>query len=180
MARSKRPVASKKIVCVVGTDEFNQELIARIPECKNWKIIPVLHRDDVQPSTGIIDFGGLYQTACNIIDDLDTPPNAIIGHLDFPVTSLASLLNRHYELPAASPEAVARCENKYWMRQEQRAVLPDQTPEVRAVNPFDPEAAMKQAPPYPFWLKPVKGHSSALGFLIGNDQEFHEALHKCR
>ncbi len=66
------------------------------------------------------------------------------------------------------------------MRQEQAKILPDDTPAVAALNPFAPKDARRAAPPYPFWLKPVKGHSSVLGFKVEKDRDLEEALAACR
>lgn len=171
---------TKKLVCVVGSDDFHQEMIGRVPEAKGWQLEQVLHRTEVQPAGGTFDFDALLDRAREIIDGFDRPPDAIVGHLDFPVTALVSLLCRDYGLPGATPEAVARCEHKFWMRQCQRAALPDHTPKVAAINPFDPDAMRKPPLPFPFWLKPVKGHSSMLGFRVREASEFSRALHACR
>lgn len=171
---------ARKLVCIVGSDDFHQSMIGRVPEAKNWRLEQVLHRTDVQPPRGTFDFDALYAKARSIIDGFDRPPDAITGHLDFPVTALVSLLCRHYGLTAASPEAVARCEHKFWMRELQRKVQPERTPKVRAVNPFAPDAISKAPMPFPFWLKPVKGHSSMLGFRVREASEYGRALHACR
>ncbi|MFC6655264.1 acetyl-CoA carboxylase biotin carboxylase subunit family protein [Roseibium salinum] len=165
---------------MVGTDDFHQKLIGKIPEAKDWRLVPVLHRTEVQPEHGLFEFDVLYNRARETIDDLDQAPDAIVGHLDFPVTALVSLLCRHYGLPGASPEAVARCEHKFWMRKLQREVMPETTPKVRALNPFSTEAQQAPPLPYTFWLKPVKAHSSKLGFKIRELFEYERALHACR
>ncbi|WP_422073375.1 ATP-grasp domain-containing protein [Tranquillimonas rosea] len=170
----------KPVVCLVGSDTFNLHLVQEIAEAADWDIVPVLSSDDVQPSQGKIDFDDLLRRAEGVISDLAQGPDAIIGHLDFPVTALVSLLNRKFGLPGASPEAVARCEHKYWMRQEQAAEFPDTTPRTVPLNPFAPEAAHRDAPEYPFWMKPVKAHSSKLGHLVRDDADFDAGLHACR
>ncbi len=172
--------AKKKTICIVGNDPFNDDFIKRIPEARGWNVVTVLDHDDVQPEDESIDFDALYERARAEIAAIDPKPSAIIGHLDFPVTSLVALLNLEFGLKGASPEAVARCEHKYWMREAQREVFPDTTPKVRAINPFAPGEAKASALPYPFWLKPVKGHSSKLGFLVRDHKEFDAALHECR
>lgn len=179
-----RPTAQSatrtKTVCVVGSDEDNLDLIRRLPGAETWKVVPVLAWSDVQPAHARIDFEELYAKAHKIIDAQAEPPDAIIGYLDFPVTSLVALLQRDYGLPGASPEAVAKCEHKYWMRLYQKRVFPKETPKFKAINPFARDEARKQVPPYPFWLKPVKGHSSVLGFMVERPSQLSEALHACR
>ncbi|WP_375262135.1 acetyl-CoA carboxylase biotin carboxylase subunit family protein [Palleronia sp.] len=171
---------ARKTICVVGNDPFNENFIKRIPEATNWNVVTVLGHDDVQPPDETIDFDALYHRAHAQIAEMNPPPDAIVGHLDFPVTSLVALLNRDFGLKGASPEAVAKCEHKYWMRQLQREVFPDNTPAVTPVNPFNPSEAQEAVPDYPFWLKPVKGHSSKLGFLVRDPDGLDEALQACR
>ena len=179
-SRAGESPTRRKTVFVVGADDYNLDLIRQIPESEDWDVRKALSYADVQPPTGRIDFGEVYAEARRAIDEAPGGPDAIIGHFDFPVTSLVSLLNRDYGLPGASPEAVARCEHKYWMRLEQKKVLPDDTPLTRAINPFDVEAARRDAPPFPFWLKPVKAHSSVLGFLVEDQGGFDRAMHLSR
>lgn len=171
---------AKKKIFVVGADDYNLSLIEKIPGAQAWELVRTLEWSDCQPPSGRIDFDELYERAKAIIDDHGGKPDAIIGYLDFPVTSLVSLLRRDYDMPGASPEAVARVEHKYWARLKQKEIFPEETPEFRAINPFEPESSKRKAPDYPFWLKPVKGHSSVLGFMIEDDGDFDEALHACR
>ncbi len=179
MVKSKK-TAKTKTICVIGNDPFNDGFIRQIPEAEEWRIVTVLDHDDVQPADGSIDFDALFARAREEIAALDPPADAIVGHLDFPVTSLVALLNREFGLRGASPEAVARCEHKYWMREIQRRVFPEATPAVTPINPFDPQGAREAAPDFPFWLKPVKGHSSKLGFLVRGPEDLDGALHECR
>lgn len=169
-----------KTIIVVGSDDYNLRLIGALPDMRDADIRPVLTWDDVQPPHGRIDFDELYDRACDGIEAAGGKPDAIIGYLDFPVTPLVSLLCRDYDLPCATPEAVAMCEHKLWMRREQKTVMPDRAPDARAVNPFDPDRARRNRPKFPFWLKPVKGHSSVLGFLIRDESDLDDALHACR
>ena len=171
---------SETTIIVVGASEFDLELIRSIPEAKEWDVVPALGKEDVQPPSGRIDFFDLYERATEIIKETGKAPDAIAGDLDFPVTSLVSLLRRDFNLPGASVEAVAKCEHKYWMRCEQKKAFPTSTPGFRAVNPFAPDEAKASALVYPFWLKPIKGHSSVLGFMVEDEKEFEEALHICR
>lgn len=172
--------SDKKQIIVLGADDYNLGLIKDIPGAKDWDLVPALTREDVQPASGRIDFNELYEQARSVIDDKGGEPDAIIGYLDFPVTPLEALLRQDYDLPGATPEAVARCEHKYWTRLEQRKILPDRTPVIHALNPFDPDKAKKDAPDFPFWLKPVKGHSSVLGFMVEDEKDLDAALHACR
>lgn len=180
MTSTTQSDAGKKTVFVVGADDYNLSLIDKISGAEEWTVIRTLEKEDVQPASGRIDFDDLYTRARSIIDQHGGKPDAIIGYLDFPVTSIVSLLRRDYDLPGASPEAVAMCEHKYWARLKQKEAFPEGAPRFEAINPFEPEKAKQAAPDYPFWLKPVKGHSSVLGFMVEDEGDLEEALQACR
>lgn len=180
MIEDSHSSTGQKTVFVIGADDYNMNLMRRAPGAGQWNLVPVLTREDVQPPSGRIDFEVLYRKARHMIDDYGKTPDAIVGYLDFPVTSLVSLLTRRYGLPGATPESVACCEHKYWMRLVQARALPDRTPKFTAINPFKPDGALQDAPPFPFWVKPVKGHSSVLGFLVRDKKDLENALHACR
>ncbi|MAW82108.1 MAG: D-alanine--D-alanine ligase [Parvularcula sp.] len=169
----------QKAIFSIGNSKFDFGLVREIAEKEGSAAIKVLDRQDVQPSHGRINFEDLYARAKEAIDESDVEPDAIIGDLDFPVTSLVSLLRREYDLPGASPEAVAKCEHKYWMRFVQSHAFPDDTPNYKAINPFATGRGVS-APEFPFWLKPVKGHSSVLGFMVEDTSDLDKALHTCR
>jgi len=180
MTKKNNTNSGKQRIFVLGADDYNLGLIRALDGAEEWELISALTKDDVQPPSGRIDFDDLYQQARSVIDDHGGEPDAIIGYLDFPVTPLEALLRQDFGLPGAKPEAVARLEHKYWTRLEQKKLYPKKTPTVRALNPFDPDRAKKDAPAYPFWLKPVKGHSSVLGFMVEDEKDLAAALHACR
>lgn len=107
-------------------------------------------------------------------------PDAIVCHWDFPSSCLTPILAAEYGLPAPSLEAVLRCEHKYWARVEQQRVAPECVPEFEAIDPFDSKAGDKLSLDFPFWLKPVKGFMSQLGFKVTDREELEEALEKMR
>lgn len=162
MSNQEQASRERKTIVVLGADDHNVALIESIPEAERWDTAQVLEWEDLQPAHGRIDFDDLYRTARNRIDALDGGPDAIIGYLDFPATLLVALLTRDYGLPGASPEAVACCEHKFWMREIESKVFPDTAPEVAAINPIASKNARHDVPAYPFWLKPVKAHFSVL------------------
>lgn len=106
--------------------------------------------------------------------------DGIIAHWDFPSSVLAPILCREYRLPSPSLESVLKCEHKYWSRVEQQQVIPDCIPGFASFDPFDDQALEKIKLDYPFWIKPVKSHSSQLGFLIENAQQFAAAMTRVR
>ena len=99
-----------------------------------------------------------------------------MGYWDLPTTVLVPMIAERMVLPGAPLDAVACCEHKYWARLAQREVVPELTPRFQAVDAFaeDPLATLKLD--YPFWLKPVKAHSSFLGFYIDGPETLTDRL----
>lgn len=100
----------------------------------------------------------------------------IINHWDFPSSTLHPILCQQHGLRSADLLAVLKCEHKYWSRLEQHAALPDWVPDFCAVDPFAADPLEQLAFGFPFWLKPVVGHSSQLGFRIDDEAGFRRAI----
>jgi len=90
------------------------------------------------------------------------------------------ILRREFGLRGPTLESVLRCEHKYWARVEQSKVVPEHVPRFDIVDPFDDAAAEKIGLRFPFWLKPVKAHSSLLGYRVRNRRELDHALAETR
>lgn len=58
--------------------------------------------------------------------------------------------------------------------------MPECVPEFRAFDPFEDDPLATIDLPFPFWVKPVKGHSSQLGFEVSDEATFDEALQTIR
>ncbi|MBF6229717.1 ATP-grasp domain-containing protein [Nocardia farcinica] len=140
---------------------------------------------------GLLDYDTLIAAPTFDFDDLldrcraelrafDGPVDAIIAHWDFPTSVLVPILAAEYDLPAPSLESVLRTEHKLWSRVLQREVVPDHVPAFCAFDPFDPEALDHIDLSFPFWVKPIKSHSSQLGFEVSNAEEFAAAVAQIR
>lgn len=169
-----------KNVVVLGSDQAHLDLMAQERSLERFNLVSALTFEECQPPSETVDFDRLYEKARSQLDAMPEPPAGLVAYYDFPVTSLAALLRRDFGLPGASVTAVAACEHKYWMRCAQQAVMPERTPRFSALNPFDPDGAIQAAPPFPFWVKPIKGHSSVLGFRVENEKDLRKALKACR
>jgi biotin carboxylase len=101
--------------------------------------------------------------------------DAILGYMDFPVSTMLPLLCRRFGLRSVELEALLRCEHKYWSRLEQRAAIPEHVPGFAAFDPFteDPLAAIDLD--FPFWVKPIKSAGSHLGFRVNDEAQLREA-----
>ena len=101
--------------------------------------------------------------------------DAVIGYMDFPVSTMLPLVRARFALPGPTLESVLRCEHKYWSRLEQQRVVPEHTPRFRAFDPFDAESVAAIDLPYPYWVKPVKSAGSWLGFRVAGAQQLEQA-----
>lgn len=113
---------------------------------------------------------------------LDSAPgvDAIIGHWDFPTTSLLPILRRQYGLPSPTLESVLICENKSWTRQAMREAVPECTPAFQPIDPFTPDPWENLELEFPFWLKPNVAFSSYLGFYIDSEDRLRAAIERMR
>jgi len=101
--------------------------------------------------------------------------DAVVGYMDFPVSTLLPLIARRAGLRSISFEALLRCEHKYWSRLEQSRCIPEHVPRFTVFDPFDGDALERIDLDYPFWIKPVKSAGSWLGFRIANAAQFRAA-----
>lgn len=167
-----------KNVFILGHDAQHQEDVTQITGLDQIAIHGLLSSDELI-NQDHYDIDQLLDKARAILNRFDSV-DGIVCHWDFPVTSMHSILCEEYKLPAPSLTALLKCAHKYWSRLEQRKVVPENTPGFCAVNPFDDDALSKIDLDFPFWIKPIKGYGSMLGFKITNQDDFNEAMHQSR
>jgi biotin carboxylase len=126
------------------------------------------------------DFTALLEEAREELRKFDGSVDAIVTHWDFPASIIGPILAREHGLPAPTLESLLKCEHKYWSRLEQRAAVSECVPKFASFDPFDDDALSKIDVEYPFWVKPVKAHSSNLGFEVHNADQFREAVEEIR
>lgn len=165
----------RKNIFVLGYDERHAQDLLKIPDADAFCFHPLLRTDEVvhQKNFYIDD---KLEKARNILRKFDGTVDAIICHWDFPAMPMAAILCAEFGLPSPSLEAVLKCSHKYWSRLEQQEVVPQATPEFCVIDPFDENAIDKITLNHPFWIKPIKGYGSTLGFRINNTRELHHAL----
>lgn len=171
--------AMTKHIHVVGLDDFNGQKLQRIDLPEGLEAHSLMAYDEVKGQSAI-DFDALYETASQRLLGSNSPVDGIIGWWDFPTTSLVPALCQEFDRPGPSLESVLKCEHKYWSRLVQREVIPDYIPRFCAVDPFVDDPLAQIDIPYPFWIKPVKGFASQLGFRIGSDADFEMAIEEIR
>lgn len=163
-------------VAVVGADRFSMDMLATIGWKSCIEFLPLLDIDAVRPpGDRAPDFFELLAEAERRLRELGGAVDGVIGWWDFPTTGLVPVLQHRLGLPGADPRTVAALEHKLWSRVEQSAVIPEMVPRFSVLDPFaaDPDQVDF---PLPFWIKPIKSHSSHLGFRIDDRQELRRVL----
>lgn len=162
-------------VFVVGYDDLGKELLPKLCHVEDYHFRGLLPLDEVVHAAAY-DFDQLVADARRELEGFSGVVDAIVGYWDFPTSALLPILRENLGLPGPSLEAVLKCEHKYWSRLEQSRAVPDCVPPFQAVDPFDDNAVNSIEIDYPFWIKPVKAHSSYLGFLIENAEQLESVL----
>lgn len=166
-----------KNIFVIGLEPFNEALLKTLPEARDYRFHELLgYREAIRPAAATIDFDALVETAARRLDGFDGRVDAIIGYWDFPCSALVAVLRHRFGLPTPTLESVALCEHKYWSRLAQAEAAPEIVPPFQAVDPFGPDPLAALTLPFPFWIKPVKAHSSFLGFHVDDPAEFATVL----
>lgn len=169
----------KTNIFLLALDDFQRRELATIRDADKCNFYGLLDEESlIAPES--YDFDDLLERAREELRRFDGPVHAIISHWDFPSSVIAPVLCKEYGIPAPSLESVLKCEHKYWSRVEQQRSIPDCIPGFSGFDPFDDRALEQIELDYPFWIKPVKSHSSQLGFMIDNEQDFREAIPEIR
>lgn len=131
-----------KNVFVVGMNELNAERLKRLRGVEDVEFHPLLTSAEVS-DTQIFDIPDMLRRAEETLDAFDGSIDAIVGYIDFPVSTMLPLLCEKYGTRNASTESLLKCEHKYWSRKVMAEVIPDHTPNFTAFDPFDDEALSK-------------------------------------
>ncbi|RZU97870.1 ATP-grasp domain-containing protein [Spiribacter vilamensis] len=163
-----------KHVFVIGLDDFNLAELQTVRNADEYEFHGLVDYDTmVHPPSYPMDaiLAEARETLANA-----PAVDAIIGHWDFPTTSMLPILRREWGLPTPSLESVLYCENKYWNRLAGQEAVPECTPAFQGLDPYsdDPVGDLNMA--YPFWLKPSVAFSSYLGFRIDDEQQYLQAM----
>lgn len=172
-------MSGRKNLFLLGYDEFHAQYLEGLHTGVPIAFHPLLRSEEVVYREEY-DIDALLDRARRELDAFDGPVDGIVTHWDFPAASMLAILCGERGLPAPSLEATLKCSHKYWSRLEQRRAVPESTPDFCAVDPFDQRAADNVTVDYPFWIKPVKGYGSALGFKVENRQDLEKALEAAR
>ncbi|WP_423822477.1 ATP-grasp domain-containing protein [Salinisphaera sp. SPP-AMP-43] len=166
-------------IAVIGLDDFNLEMLRTVRDAERYNFSGLIDYEQiVNPDKYPIE--DFIHSAQNDMDNVPGGLNAIVGHWDFPTTSLLPILRDQAGHNTPSLKAALTCENKYGTRLATSEVAPELTPPFALVDPNDD--ALLDDPPldYPFWLKPVVAFSSTLGFRVDNREDLRHALKQIR
>ena len=171
-----------KNIFVIGLEPFNHELLQTIDQDDAYQFHSLFDFDEVvhTPEVGYPSLETLLDKASKKLADFPGGADAVIGYWDFPTTVLAPMISARHGLPGPSLEAVARCEHKFWSRLAQQEVVPSYLPPFQVIDPFAPDPVADVRISYPFWIKPIKAHSSFLGFYIDSAETLREHLELIR
>lgn len=169
-------------VFVVGMNELNAERLKRLRGVEDVEFHPLLTPAQVS-DTQDFDIPAMLAEAEATLDAFDGSIDAIVGYIDFPVSTMLPLLCKKYGTRNASLESLLKCEHKYWSRKVMAEIVPDNTPTFTAFDPFDDDALSKIGEAdlrFPFFVKPIKSSGSRLGFRIDSPEDFDYAITELR
>ena len=167
-----------KNVFVVGLNDLNAERLKRLRDIEDVAFHPLLTPEEVS-ETQEFDIPAMLADAEKTLDAFDGSIDAIVGYIDFPVSTMLPLLSKKYGTRNASLESLLKCEHKYWSRKVMAEVIPEHVPKFTAFDPFDDNALSKIGEAdlrFPFFVKPIKSSGSRLGFRIDSPEDFDYAV----
>ncbi|WP_020676207.1 ATP-grasp domain-containing protein [Geopsychrobacter electrodiphilus] len=164
----------KKNIFVLALDDFTNALFGTIRQADSYRYHSLLPPRKIIAAANY-SMPELLATASRQLERFEGRVDAIVSYWDFPTTLMLPTLRRAAGLPTTSLESILRCEHKLWSRAIQREVVPEMIPRVSAFDPFAADPLSRIDLDFPFWIKPVKAHSSILGFRIECPADFHAA-----
>ena len=172
-------MSTKKNIFVLGLTDVQRRELETVRQAEQYAFHGVLDYDTLVNTTDL-DFAQLMRDARAELDAFDGSIDAIIAHWDFPVSVMSTMLAAEHDLPAPSLTSLLKSEHKGWSRLEQKKSVPECVPGFAVFDPFEDDALAGIDLEFPFWVKPVKAHSSALGFKVEDEAGFNEALVEIR
>ncbi|GEN28185.1 hypothetical protein HVA01_18310 [Halovibrio variabilis] len=167
-------------IFVVGLDELNRQRLAHLRGAEHYRFHGVIEPEEVN-DTEIFPIEDMLASAETQLKAFGEPIDAIVGYMDFPVSTMLPLLCERLGTPSTSLESLLKCEHKYWSRLVQKEVIGDYIPRFTAFDPFDSDALQRigEAGLYmPFFVKPIKSSGSRLGFRIESPEDFAYAVER--
>jgi biotin carboxylase len=168
-----------KNVFVLGLTEMQLHELETLEDSEHLTFHDLIGYGPLTESDEFV-FGDLLDKGRAELEAFEDTIDAIIAHWDFPTSLLAPILAAERGIPAPSLTSLVKCEHKYWSRLEQAASVPDHVPGFAAFDPFADDVRDQIGLDFPFWVKPIKSHSSQLGFRIDDEDDLAQAVHELR
>ncbi|GGX94706.1 hypothetical protein GCM10007160_22950 [Litchfieldella qijiaojingensis] len=173
---------NRKNIFVVGLNDFNRHRLQQLRGAEQYRFHGVIEPEEVY-DTEVFPIADMIDRATKQLEAFDGSIDAIVGYMDFPVSTMLPILCEHFGTRTTSLESLLKCEHKYWSRRVQREVIADFIPAFTAFDPFDDDALTRigEAGLYiPFFVKPIKSSGSRLGFHIDSPETFYLAIEQLR
>jgi len=164
-----------KNVFVVGLNDFNRAKLQVLRGAEQCEFHGLLAPEEILDATEY-PVQEMLRRSVTTLRNFPGTVDAVVGYMDFPVSTILPLISRKMGLRSISFVSLLKCEHKYWSRLEQSRVVPEHVPQFAVFDPFDPRALERIEMDFPFWVKPVKSAGSWLGFHIGNEEDFYDAM----
>ncbi|WGI27047.1 ATP-grasp domain-containing protein [Halomonas alkaliantarctica] len=171
---------SVRNIFVVGLDEHNRQRLAHLRGAENYRFHGVIEPAEVN-DTEIFPIEDMLARAETQLIAFGEPVDAIVGYMDFPVSTMLPILCERLGTRSTSLESLLKCEHKYWSRLVQHEVIADYIPRFTAFDPFDNQALQRIGEAglyFPFFVKPIKSSGSRLGFRIDSPEDFVQAVER--
>ncbi|MFC4350296.1 acetyl-CoA carboxylase biotin carboxylase subunit family protein [Fodinicurvata halophila] len=172
----------KKNIFVIGLNAFNLEKLKRLRGAEDMEFHGVIEPAAVY-DTEEFDIPAMLSEAEAQLSAFDGSIDAIVGYMDFPVSTMLPILCGKFGVRTTSLESLLKCEHKFWSRTVQQEVIPEHIPAFTAFDPFDDKALSRIGEAglsFPFFVKPIKSSGSRLGFRIDNPEDFDHAIERLR
>ncbi|WP_366658320.1 ATP-grasp domain-containing protein [Fodinicurvata sp. EGI_FJ10296] len=171
-----------KNIFVIGLNEINRQRLQRLRGVDDITFHGVIDPSRVYEMEDY-DIPAMLAEAEATLSAFDGTIDAIVGYMDFPVSTMLPILCRKFGVRATSLESLLKCEHKYWSRTVQREVIPDHIPGFTWFDPFDESALARigeAGMSFPFFVKPIKSSGSRLAFRIDSPEDFDFAIGRLR
>ena len=166
-------------IFVLGMTDLQRDELETLKGADGYRFHGLLDYDQLVGETDY-DLEVLLDRSRQQLEEFSEDVDAIVCHWDFPSSIIGPILSAERDLPAPSLKSLLACEHKYWSRLAQREVVPEVVPAFCAFDPFAEDVRGQIDLDFPFWVKPVKAHSSELGFAIHDEEELAEAVAQIR
>jgi biotin carboxylase len=102
--------------------------------------------------------------------------DGVISTCDYPANVMRAALNNELGFAGCPIETILVLEHKYYARLLQQAFVPEAVP---AFSLLLPDSVQMHKRPFPFFIKPIKSSFSNYAFVIENEEDFDQKIHKC-